>query len=287
MPNPTPPPSSTNDPQKSAERRAEHQAADAKAEAGKQLDDAKAAAARGKHAAQDAKRAATDALHDAEGKAKQLAADAKSQATAAVKDVKSRVLSQVHDTTAKAKEKAATEVGTFGTAIRKAAEELDKNDEPAARWAFSAADRLDETSDYLWNRDTDELLRSAEGFARRHPEVVLGGMFLAGMGLARFFKATREPAPVRGGYDARSYAGGRYPDRAGRIGYRPLSDSGPRLSGPSRLGPAATGPQPGTTRPMGRSVTANDPARTAGGTGGSAGGAVTVGEETVTVVPAK
>ena len=52
------------------------------------------------------------------------------------------------------------------------------------------ADQVDRVSQYLRDRDLNTFVRDAETFARRHPDVFLGGTFIAGLILARFFKAS-------------------------------------------------------------------------------------------------
>ncbi|HEX6986109.1 MAG TPA: hypothetical protein VF170_12080, partial [Planctomycetaceae bacterium] len=43
---------------------------------------------------------------------------------------------------------------------------------------------------WLRSKDAGEMVRGCGEFTRRHPEVVLGGLFLAGVALARFLKAS-------------------------------------------------------------------------------------------------
>jgi hypothetical protein len=50
---------------------------------------------------------------------------------------------------------------------------------------------------YLREKDLQGLTRDTETFARRHPELFLGGAFLAGMLAARFVKSSR-PRAVEG-----------------------------------------------------------------------------------------
>ena len=247
---------------------AERQAADAKAAASGAADDLSAQAS---HALDDARHAAGDAAQQAKGMAAAYYSEAKNQAYQAAGEAKSVARQKIAQATNTGKKKAATEVNTYGAAIAKAAAELEKNDEPTAPVVRAAAEKLQEFGDFLENRDAKDLVDSAERYARRHPEVVLGGMFVIGLGLARFFKSTREPLPARtvqsrggrsastGGVDTR-FAGPRYDGNyaAGR------SIAPARLSNPAPRTGASTGAS----------------------TGGNSGGkAVTVLEETTTVVP--
>ncbi|MDX1931176.1 MAG: hypothetical protein SFU56_01085 [Capsulimonadales bacterium] len=45
-------------------------------------------------------------------------------------------------------------------------------------------------TDYLRDRDIDDLIRDTEAFARRNPSVFIGGAFLLGVALSRFLKSS-------------------------------------------------------------------------------------------------
>jgi hypothetical protein len=89
-------------------------------------------------------------------------------------------------------------------ASRKAAEQLRvDNDSHLAQYAETIAQKLEDTSAYLDNRDLRNIYQDVEGFARRQPELFFGGMFLAGLAIARFLKASRR---VEGTYPERGFA---------------------------------------------------------------------------------
>lgn len=76
-------------------------------------------------------------------------------------------------------------------ASRKAAEQLRTDDDPMlAGYAEAIADQLDRGSDYIRNRDGREMIRDVGDLARRQPEMFFGGMFIAGLCLARFLKSS-------------------------------------------------------------------------------------------------
>ncbi|HEX6962830.1 MAG TPA: hypothetical protein VF175_13250, partial [Lacipirellula sp.] len=90
------------------------------------------------------------------------------------------------------KGKAAGELTTLSSAIRGAADRLRSDDEShAARYAEMAADKLDGAARFLGEQDLGSLAREVERAARRRPELFLGGMFLVGLGISRFLKASR------------------------------------------------------------------------------------------------
>lgn len=158
-----------------------------------------------KQHAEDAKRQAEEARHAA-GEAVSHAGETLSQAgeklREAGKQAKDQVVETARQTTAQARERAsnvlaaqksrlANEVSVFAEALHKAADTLDENnDRKIGGYVHQAADCIDSCVNYLHERDASEMVRRAGEFTRRHPEVVLGGMFLAGVAIARFLKAS-------------------------------------------------------------------------------------------------
>lgn len=92
------------------------------------------------------------------------------------------------------KSSAAREVHKIGSAMRSAAASLRQNDSAMADWAGNTADMIDKASDYISNRRTGEIFQAADDYARHHPGLVIGGMFLAGIAAARFFRASTPPS---------------------------------------------------------------------------------------------
>lgn len=87
---------------------------------------------------------------------------------------------------------AATEMRHISGAMREAARKLhQENDEQLATFADSAAEQTTRISEYLDDADVDRLVDDAGDFARRRPEIFYGTMFIAGLALARFLKASR------------------------------------------------------------------------------------------------
>lgn len=121
------------------------------------------------------------------------------------------------------KDQAADRLGGVAGALRDVANRLQEQDEAAGfgQYATRAADQVDRLSHYLRDRDLNTFFRDTETFARRHPDVFLGGTFLAGLLLARFLKSSSDRG--YGGYDANAYAsfdeGYGYGPRYGRSGY--------------------------------------------------------------------
>jgi hypothetical protein len=90
------------------------------------------------------------------------------------------------------KSKAADQLTAVSSALRSASEQLGEGQESSvAGYAEMAAQRLDEAARYLGDQDVAALMRDVERAARRRPELFLGGMFLLGLGISRFLKASR------------------------------------------------------------------------------------------------
>ena len=91
------------------------------------------------------------------------------------------------------KSELAGKVSGCGAAVRRAADKLrDEEDPNIAHYADMVADRFEQAGQYLETSDLRAMYHDVENFARRRPEIVLGGMFVAGLALARFLKASNE-----------------------------------------------------------------------------------------------
>ncbi len=92
------------------------------------------------------------------------------------------------------KHAAASGIGDFATALRRAAREMDGSGQSTVgRLANSAADGLEQFSGSLRNRDVNALVRDVETFARRQPVAFFGAAIAAGFLAVRFLKASSEP----------------------------------------------------------------------------------------------
>lgn len=91
------------------------------------------------------------------------------------------------------RERASRGLGDLGAAFRSAADTLEeRGKERTGHLADYVAEQAEDASRYLGDRDVKGILREAREFARRQPAVVLGGLFLVGVGVARFLKASEE-----------------------------------------------------------------------------------------------
>jgi hypothetical protein len=125
----------------------------------------------------------------AKDEAKNLAQEAKHQTAKVANQAKD----QVNQMVAQRKDQAAERLNSFASVLRDTAGKLNEQDENGiGQYADHAAQQVERLSNYLRDRDVSTFLRDTETFARRHPDVFLGGVFLAGLVLARFFKASSE-----------------------------------------------------------------------------------------------
>jgi len=99
----------------------------------------------------------------------------------------------------------ATEFSRFGSAFHAAADKLQENNDYFAGFIDNLADKLDNVSSYIKERESKDLLHNLQDFAQKNPYLTIGGMFVAGMAVSRLFKAeASEPSntpPPREGYN--------------------------------------------------------------------------------------
>lgn len=154
----------------------------------------------------------------------------------------------VEDAVGRRKEHAADRIAAVASAVREAARSLEQQDPNGfGRYADTAARQLERASGYLRERDLRGMLREAEGFARRRPELFLAGSVLAGLALARFLKSTSRRSHPSGDFGSPYYAEGSY---AGESSY--LQEE-PRPEGSSYQGgyEGNVGTSPSPSRGMG------------------------------------
>lgn len=124
----------------------------------------------------------------AKEQAKNLAHEAKDQTVKVAEQARDHVQNLVSEQ----KDQAANRLGSLAGALREAGRKLNEGEQGGdfGRYADRAAEQMDRLSSYLRDNDLRGLVRDTESFARRRPEVFLGGALLAGLALARFLKAS-------------------------------------------------------------------------------------------------
>lgn len=117
----------------------------------------------------------------------------------AAKDVASQATDKLKDAVNDRKSSGAEYVGTIAKTMRRAAREFDSDLPMAGSYIRKAADQVDGVSEGIRNGNFNDLVRSAQSFARRQPTAFLGIAVLAGFGVVRFLKSSSETGAPSGG----------------------------------------------------------------------------------------
>lgn len=123
------------------------------------------------------------------------------------------------------KGRAAESLGGVASALRSTAHSLNDQQMGAiGQYAERAAESVDALADQLRDKGVEELLYEAERFARREPELFLGGAVVLGLLAARFFKASNARRQTyegrwQQGYERGYGYGGQYGYRGQGQGY--------------------------------------------------------------------
>ncbi|HRV93555.1 MAG TPA: hypothetical protein P5526_15450 [Anaerolineae bacterium] len=106
-------------------------------------------------------------------------------------ETKDQVQAQVKTAAESQKKQAASELNTVAQAIRTGGQELrDQDRETVAHYTEKVADQIEQVSRYIDERNVDQLVADAADFARRRPEIFLGGAFMLGLAMGRFFTSS-------------------------------------------------------------------------------------------------
>lgn len=186
------------------------------------------------------------------------------------------------------KKRMASEVQALSDAARKASLRLEEDsDTNLAKYVSQGADRLERLRRRMEQTDVRTALRELEDYTRRHPEVIFGGLFVAGLAFTRFLKASKprkrkrvelqetvEVVPARQSYPRALGEGNGRPgpsEPAPETGSTWGSASAGSGSGQGSL-PTSSGRTPGSTSPS--TTPATGPGRSGGpGMGLTGGGA--------------
>ncbi len=125
----------------------------------------------------------TDDLKESARGFAQQAREASGRLSARARDEASRVVEE-------RKERGVRSLESLSATLRDSAGRLRTEQSLFSDYADSAADRAEHLARYLRESDPEKLLQDAERFARRRPEVFVGGMFVAGLLLGRFLKSS-------------------------------------------------------------------------------------------------
>lgn len=98
---------------------------------------------------------------------------------------------QAKSALASQKDEAARQLEGLAESLRQTSHQLRQQDQGAiASYSNKVADQIDRASGYLQEHNLDDLLHDAEDFARRQPEIFIGGAFTLGLIAARFLRSS-------------------------------------------------------------------------------------------------
>jgi hypothetical protein len=119
--------------------------------------------------------------------------DLAQQAKEGTADLANQAKSQVNDLVAQGRDQTSQRLQSLASALGDVAQRLEKEDTAGfGGLARRAGEQADRAARYLKEKDLSDLVHDAEGFARRHPDLFLGGSLIAGVLVARFLKSSAE-----------------------------------------------------------------------------------------------
>jgi hypothetical protein len=162
-----------------------------------------------------------DKAIDLAGTSSETIKDHASEFVGVAKDVASQATDKLKQTVDGQKSAGADYVGSLAETIRRAAKEFDSDLPIAGTYIRKAASQVAEAADTIRTGNFNNIVRSAQSFARRQPAAFLGMAVLAGFGVLRFLKSTADNAEVS---DLHQTGG----DKSSGIGVNRLHSTGPR-----------------------------------------------------------
>ena len=138
----------------------------------------------------------THDIHNGEGKTntEQVMEAAREKTEAVVQETKTvakQAGQEVKSTLDVQKSEAAGQLHGLAQAIRQTSSQLREQNQGAfANYSHQVANQIDNVSAYLQERDMNDLIVETENFARRQPELFIGGAFTLGLLVARFLKSS-------------------------------------------------------------------------------------------------
>ena len=120
-------------------------------------------------------------------RASEYAEQGQEKAAAAAEQGREKVKGQISTQ----KERASGELQGIARALQSTGEQLREQDQDAiGRYADQAAEQVERLSNYLSEKDSEQLISEVEDLARNRPAVFLGGAFVLGVAAARFLKSS-------------------------------------------------------------------------------------------------
>lgn len=144
---------------------------------------------------------ATDTAQAVVDQVKQTTGDVVDQ----VKDTSGAVVNQVQEQAksqiTQQKDRVAQSIGGIALALRQTSQNMQNVDQAGvAQYVDTVAERFEQASSFLKDKDLPEIVEEIEDFAAREPVLFLGGAFALGLVAARFLKSSNPgsgPRPSR------------------------------------------------------------------------------------------
>lgn len=131
-----------------------------------------------------------------------------------ISEVAGQAGEQARNMATERKSEVASQLDNVAQAFRSSGNQLRSEQQGGAgiaNYMDRAAEGVSQLSGYLRDRNIDEMLMDAEDFARRQPELFLGGAFALGVLAARFFKSSGRSRQEEYEWQREEYAISRQP----------------------------------------------------------------------------
>jgi gas vesicle protein len=158
-------------------------------------------------------------VKEAVGTSTEAVKDQASDFVDAAKDAASDASDKLKETLDGQRDAGARYVSGVAEAMRRAAREFDSDLPIAGKYIRKAASQVETVSESVRNGDINDLVSSAQDFARRQPTAFLGIAVLAGFGVVRFLKSSAEGTGSMGAAGDRQGGDGNNNSREHRHGY--------------------------------------------------------------------
>ena len=140
---------------------------------------------------EETKAAAAETVEQAKARIGEAGQQAKAAVKAGAADVADNVRQLTRNTVAEQSDRLGEKAGEYARAARSAAEKLrEQDDDVLAEKVEKVADTLSKSANYLKQSDASAIRHDAERLLRTNPEIAIGGLFLVGMAIGRFLKAS-------------------------------------------------------------------------------------------------
>lgn len=116
----------------------------------------------------------------------------KDQSRQKYSDIHENFRNRAENMTRSGRDATAKEFNRLGTALHAAADKLNENNDYFAGFIDNLANKIDDFSGVISDREPKNIINSVQDFAKRNPAFTMGGLFVAGLAVSRFFKAGTE-----------------------------------------------------------------------------------------------